>query len=154
MSDMNLTTAPTSTSNMQLPSGRSLRISLVSGGEQLEILSPEGALELRIAMTPQGPVLSLSGAKLELNATESVALNCGKLEINSTDGISMRSDAAINFKSAGEFGVHSLGNANIDASVINLNCGDRSQYNDVVPPPPPPLAPTPELHGDDCGCKH
>ena len=142
-------------SEMLLPSGRSLRIGLASGGEQLEILSPEGNLELRIAMTPEGPILSLSGARLELNATESVALNCGKLEINAANGIAMRSAASIQIESGAEVCMRADGDANIDAQIINLNCGDRTDYNDPVVEPPPLLAsPSAKVPDQDCGCKH
>lgn len=155
MGDHNLPAKTSQCSEVRLPSGRSLRIESASGGEQLEILSPDGLLELRIAMTPQGPVLSLSGAKLELNATESVSLNCGRLEVNSTNGIAMRSEAAIRIESGGEFGVRAVGDADIDARVINLNCGDRSEYDDPIVTPPQLLtAPSAQQPSHDCGCNH
>ena len=59
-----------------LPSGRTVVIRADSQGEAIEVRSAGGEMELRIALTEQGPVLTLRGARLEIDAADTVAVNC------------------------------------------------------------------------------
>lgn len=133
-----------------LPSGREVRVSADDGAEAIEIRSPDGQMELRIALTPGGPVLRLRGVRLEIDSTDAVAVRCKDFHIEATNGVRLTA--------GGEVAVKSLGDTNIDAKVINLNSGDRSDYPDGQPgytPPPfvlPPSPPTPPAGA--CGHEH
>ncbi|MFT4977368.1 MAG: hypothetical protein ACI8S6_003273 [Myxococcota bacterium] len=73
-----------------LPSGRKLSVSLTADGEALEVYAPDGTLEVRIDLTDSGPVVRLTGARLELTATETVAVQAKNFEVNATEAIKMK----------------------------------------------------------------
>lgn len=83
----------------ELPSGRRLTVQLEGADEALEIRSPSGALELRLKLTPEGPVLSLSGAKLELAATE-LALDADRIRLRSRGELDIVSGEEMRLRSA------------------------------------------------------
>jgi hypothetical protein len=70
-----------------LPSGRSVVVRLAGGAEELEIRSPRGDVEVRVVLTDEGPVVRLSGARLELDAAETVAVNCRRFEVRAEGDI-------------------------------------------------------------------
>src|SRR5215212_7513132 len=71
-----------------LPSGRSI-ILRVAGEEELEIRSPSGETQLRVILTDQGPVLRLSGVRLELEAAETVAIRCRNFEVHAGEAVQL-----------------------------------------------------------------
>lgn len=62
-------------------SGRRIRLEPDVGGERLLICTAEGEVELSIRLTPEGPVLRLAGARVEL-AADQLALRCRELDID------------------------------------------------------------------------
>ena len=82
--------------------------------------SPAGAVDLSIRMTDQGPVLSLKGVRLEIEATEEVAVRCREFSVDARDGIRLTSG----------------GPTFIDGDYVNLNCLDRTGYHDQLPTTP------------------
>jgi len=49
--------------------------------ELIEITAPEGEIIMKVRMTDDGPVISVSGAHLELKSTETIALEAKKIKI-------------------------------------------------------------------------
>jgi hypothetical protein len=88
----------------QLPSGRSV-VLRVGDAEELEVRSPDGEVEVRIVLTPSGPVVRLRGARLELEAAESVDVRCRDFNVR-----------------ADEMRVKTDGDIHMNAAVIRLNC--------------------------------
>jgi hypothetical protein len=72
-----------------LPSGRSVVVRLAGGAEELEIRSPQGEVEVHILLAETGPVVRLRGARLELDAAETVAVNCRRFEVRAEGDIRM-----------------------------------------------------------------
>ena len=70
-----------------LPSGRSVVLRLAEGAEELEIRSPRGDVEVRIVLTESGPVVRVSGARLELDAAETVAVRCRRFEVRAEEDV-------------------------------------------------------------------
>ena len=113
----------------QLPSGRMIVVSAGPHGEQIEVKGSDGMTQVKIKLTAQGPVLSLSGARFEIESTDTVAVNCARFEVNAQDvaiqshgDMSVNSDAQIRLKSGGE--------TFIDGDFVHLNCLDRTGYHD------------------------
>ncbi len=100
-------------------------------------------------------MLSLSGAKLEINSSDSVNLNCRDLNINTTGSLNLASQGSLALSATGNITAKALGNTDIDAQVVNLNCGPRTDYNDDALPkfvlPDMPALPPQDSHG---GCSH
>ncbi len=139
--------------SLSLSSGRSLVVAGQEGREQIEIRSPEGTLELRIALTKEGPVLTLSGVKLEINSTDTVAVNCRDFKLATTGAIDLSSGGDIGLRTEGELRAKSMGQTHLDSSVLNLNSGDRSDYDDAsLPKYEVPLPELPKLEDGGCGC--
>ena len=80
-------------------------------GETLEVISPSGDVEVGIRLTPEGPVLKLRGARLEIASDEVLELRAGA-------GVAVQSDADIQFRSEGQ--------THIDGDWVNINCDERA----------------------------
>jgi hypothetical protein len=65
-----------------LQHGRVLTVQPAGDGELVEIRSVSGALELRIQLTEDGPVLQLEGARISLKAAESVDVECKTFHVS------------------------------------------------------------------------
>lgn len=79
--------SPRAATRARFPSGRSIAVQASPAGEALEIRSPAGEMELRIVFTPEGPVVSLRCARLELVSAGAVALDCRRFDLRTTEEI-------------------------------------------------------------------
>ncbi len=131
-----------------LPSGRTLVVKADGQTEEIEIRSSGGEIELRIALTKSGPVLSLTGARLEINATESLAVNCKQLSLRAAEGMLLDAGGDIALRSGNETRLRSAGDTYVDGKLVLLNCLDRTGYPDD---PAAALAPPAdgEAHGKE-----
>jgi hypothetical protein len=98
----------------KLPSGRDVILHVRQDKEEIEVRSPDGMLELKILLTPTGPVVQLKGGRLEIESSDAVTVNCQKFEVNAAQGIDLKSQK----------------NINVDGDYVQLNCGDRTGYHD------------------------
>lgn len=78
---------------VSLPSGRDVVIQ--SGkDETIEVRSPDGTIEVAIVLTEQGPVLRVTGGRLEMNA-DTVALKGRLVEIDASELATIHSDGEV-----------------------------------------------------------
>jgi hypothetical protein len=105
-----------------LPSGRTVVLKVDGPNEELEIRSPEGQVELRIALTEQGPVLTLRGLRLELDAADTVAVNCRQFSLRTTEGVVLDAAGDVSLRSGKEIRLRSDGETFIDGKLLKLNC--------------------------------
>jgi hypothetical protein len=92
-----------------LPSGRSVQLKLDGAGEAIEVRSPGGEVEVRIAFTAAGPVVTVHGGRLELGAPE-VAIRCKTFEVEASAGVEVKTP----------------GDIKMNGAMIRLNCTDES----------------------------
>lgn len=109
-------------------SGRSLRVEQSPDGDVVEVRSPAGALELRVRLDEDGPVLTLSGQRIELDAADSIALRCRRFEVVATETADIRagsarvhSDTDLELHSQGELRLRSEDELKAVANMIWLN---------------------------------
>jgi hypothetical protein len=95
--------------------------------------SAGGQMELRLRLTADGPVLSLHGVKLEIEAADTVAVNCREFAVNARDGVRVTSAGGVDVRSEAEIHLRSAGQTFVDGDYVNLNCLDRTGYHDHVP---------------------
>lgn len=114
-----------------LRSGRTLQLRESAEGDALEVRSAGGELEIRIVLTPDGPMVSLKGAKLVLESSDEVAVRCKRFAV-AAEEVALESQGAMAVRSGGDMHLRAQGHSHIDGETLNLNCGDRSAY----PPPP------------------
>lgn len=100
----------------RLPSGRSVVVSATAAGERLAVCGPEGGVEVEIALTPNGPVVRVHGAKLEVTAAADVSIACDKFHVTATE-MRVRTEKSIH----------------LNGETVRLNCTE-----DVDPPALPP----------------
>ncbi len=68
---------------ISLPSGREVVVR--SGPEEVvEVRSPDGTVEVSVVLTEQGPVLRVTGGRLEMQA-ETLALKGRRVEIDASE---------------------------------------------------------------------
>jgi hypothetical protein len=104
------------------PSQRRVVFDFANERGEIEVRTQDGALELRITLTDSGPVLSVAAARIELVATETVAVRCRSFEVETTETMRLRS--------AGPIEVKAMGDLRLDGDQVFLNCeegfrGDR-----------------------------
>ncbi len=109
------------TRERSLPSGRSVVLKVTGAGEELEVRSPAGAVEVRIVLGDGGPVVHLSGARLELEAPDTVAFHCRRLEVNTQEGTHLNSAGGLHLTGQ-EMRVQTTGDIHLNGDVIRLNC--------------------------------
>jgi len=110
-----------------LSSGRQLRITPGDDwqGEHLEVVSPEGDVEVEILLTREGPV---------------VRVRAGSLRMSSASSIQLEAAGAVEIR-AEELRVRTQKSVHLDGETILLNCADT----------PPAPAQLPHTHAPDCG---
>lgn len=107
---------------MYLKHGRKLAVASDGVSEIIEIRAASGALELRVNMTEDGPVLSLDGVKLAVNAEDSIELACKRFSVNATEAVDVSSDGELKVSSEGELNIRSEGaDVRINGEKIYLN---------------------------------
>jgi hypothetical protein len=81
----------------ELPLQHGRRLSLVaSGGDDLvEVRGAGGALELRIRLTAEGPVLQMESLKLSLKAAQDVEVSCASFSVHAREGLALRADGDV-----------------------------------------------------------
>jgi len=97
----------------RLPSGRVVSLSIRKDLEELQVKSPDGLLELRVVFGPEGPVVSLQCARLELSAPDRVSVRCRKFEVQTAEAVEI---------SGAEFRATTSGNIWLNGEKIFLNC--------------------------------
>jgi hypothetical protein len=110
-----------SSKERRLPSGRSVVVKLEGGREELEIRSPQGKVEVRITLTENGPVVSLRGARLEMEAADMVAVRCRRFEVQTTEGTDLTSSGDVQITGR-ELKVKTENDIHMNGEVIRLNC--------------------------------
>ena len=113
-----------------LPSGRTVVVRAHEHDEEIEVRSAGGEVEVRIVLTEQGPILRLRGARLEIDSSDTVAVNCRQFEVNASHGVQLRTPGDVEVRSDAEIRLKSGGQTYIDGDYVNLNCLDRRGYHD------------------------
>jgi len=87
-----------------LPSGRTLVLSAGRGGEEIVLRSSGGDVDLRITLTDAGPVISMRGARVEVDAAD-VAFRCHDFAVQ-----------------ANEVRIEAKEDVHLNGAFIRLNC--------------------------------
>jgi hypothetical protein len=96
-------------------SGRVL--TLLEGAEDsVSVPSPEGLVELSVRFTRDGPILSFSGARIDLSHAGELNLSCEELRLHGRRGIELRSEA--------EIVVRGQGDVHLDGQNVLINCDE------------------------------
>ncbi|QDU61899.1 hypothetical protein Pan216_27640 [Planctomycetes bacterium Pan216] len=75
-----------------LASGRCVTIRTQGDKDHLEVIAPNGAVEVTIDLTQQGPMIRLSGAHLQLESLDQLTLKADDVNLLARKAIRMRSE--------------------------------------------------------------
>lgn len=103
-----------------LPSGRSVLVKIAEGREELEVRSPSGDVEVRVTLTADGPVVTLRGARLELESPDTIAVNCRRLEVSTAEATSLTSGGTTRIDST-EVRMTTTEDIHMNGAFIRLN---------------------------------
>lgn len=104
-----------------LKHGRRVVIRNGPQGETVQVRSPSGDVEVEIRITEDGPVVRLSGARVELEASESIDLRCKRFEVEATEDVTVTSGGKLTLSSQDDLDVEAGGDYRCTAEVIWLN---------------------------------
>ena len=107
--------------NLQLDSGRHLRIHSDEKGELLEIIERGGEAVVTVRLTDEGPIVTVQGAHLELKSTETLALEAKEVKIKAQENVSVESKGSLKIDSSDKMDIHSQDDIRVVGKIIHLN---------------------------------
>jgi hypothetical protein len=90
---------------MTMPAPKRRKVTL-DEGQTLEIAEASGRVTLRVQMTAQGPVVTLEGAILHLEATREIALRAPLVTIDAAERALVASGGTLEVASQGKLTLH------------------------------------------------
>ena len=75
---------------------------VVTHDDQLEVHAPNGDVQIRITLHDDIPVVSLTGARLELESLDTVRVTSRVFEVRTTEAIDLRSEGTVELSSGKE----------------------------------------------------
>jgi hypothetical protein len=115
-------------------SGRSLETAVGEGEDLVELRAPDGRLELRLRITPEGPVLEIDAAALRLSARD-ISVDCERFSVQAEQAVELQSQGEIVHRAHGDMTQQSLGELHLHgaSTEIRATLGEmRLHANDDV----------------------
>ncbi len=106
---------------MQLESGRQVMVHSSEKDELIEIAESDGEIIMKVRMTDDGPVISVSGAHLELKSTETIALEAKKIKIKAKEKVVVESKGGLEIDSSKKISIQSGDDIRVVGKKIYLN---------------------------------
>ncbi len=119
-----------------LSSGRSVAVVEGDGEDRIDIRGVGGELLLRVRMTPEGPVLSISGVSLEIGATKDLSLRAETVSVRASKDLSLEAGEHHRVKARDVDIQANPGAVNIKANDDVDIVGERVRLNSEDPPMP------------------
>ena len=117
--------APPSNASILLGSGRRYELEVgPDNSDRLVIRARSGEVVLRIEVTDAGPVLSFSGASVELQATQRLRLAAREVSIEATGDISLSAGGSMRESIAGDHHTTVAGDERVEAANVQLQAND------------------------------
>ena len=104
-----------------LQAGRTVTIRGEADAEIVEICDAEGAVEVSISIGADGPVVKLTGARLELEAADTVAIKARHVDIQAEETARMHADGHLTFTSGLDTRMVADGEVHMLGTMIWLN---------------------------------
>jgi hypothetical protein len=104
-----------------LQHSKTLTVTSVDDHDLVEIRGSEGQIELRVKLTPEGPVLLMESVRLSLKAAESVSVECKTFEVRATEVVDVHSDGGMQLSGQADVRVNANGDVIVVGEKIYLN---------------------------------
>ena len=105
-----------------LSAGRVLHLAAAADGDRLEVLGGDGRVELRVTLTPEGPLLSFESASLELRAAKQVRVDCESFEVRARDTALLQAGTTHIEATRGRVEVRANDEVSLVGEQVRLNC--------------------------------
>jgi len=112
--------APVASAAVTLLSGRRYELEAGTERDQLTIRSSGGEVVLRVEVTDRGPVLSFSGAEVELSAARSLRLAARDVSIAAERDVELAAGGSLRESAAGHHHVRAGGDARVEGASVEL----------------------------------
>jgi len=106
---------------LDLQNSKTLTVTPAEDHDLVEVRGAEGQVELRIKLTPEGPVLQMESVRLSLKAAESVNVECKNFEVRATEAVDMHSDGGMQLSGQADVRVNANGHVVVTGEMIHLN---------------------------------
>ena len=108
------------TQELELSGGKKLTLASTGDDELVEIRDASGMLQLRIRMTPEGPVLEMETVRLSLRASEGVDIETKEFNVNA-ERMDLRSEGEMTLSGNADVRVDANGEIRVTGEMIYLN---------------------------------
>jgi hypothetical protein len=105
---------------LQLRSGRTVSVDR-NEPEAITVRAPDGAVELSVRFTPEGPVLRFASASVELTAAREVSVACERFSVRATGAVRVEGDTVDVEATRGDVTVKANDDARIYGERVRLN---------------------------------
>jgi hypothetical protein len=109
-----------------LASGRRYEMSAGEGGDQLTVRSRGGEIVLRIVVTDAGPVLSFSGASIEVAATQRLRLEGQEVSVRASGDVTIEAGGSLRERVGGDHHTSVAGDERLEASGVEVQASAGS----------------------------
>lgn len=90
-------------------------------GEEVQVRSAEGSVQVRIVLTAAGPVLKLVQADLEIEALDTVRTVCRRFEVAAQEQVQVTAGESVSLQAEGHLRLSSSQELVAKAALIRLN---------------------------------
>jgi hypothetical protein len=126
-----------SESHVELGEQHVVQLSATRGSATLTVRGPEGrpGLELEIALGPEGPVVRLKTAALQIQTTQDVDVSCRAFRVDASEGIDLRARAVAVEARVGSVVARANDDVQLLGENVLLNCDRTAEIPDWVTAP-------------------
>ncbi len=110
-----------SATKLDLAHGQTAEVTSDDGAQTLQLKAADGSVQLTVRITADGPVLVLSGARIELEAAESIALKTRHFSVDASESVDLGSQGTLDLHSQGELKVTTAEDCRVAGKMIWLN---------------------------------
>ncbi len=104
-----------------LPSGRQISIRTDAEREELVLVGRDGAVELQVILTDEGPVLRMPVARISLRGADQLDLSARQVRIRATEDMQLEAGGRIDLRSEADTAITAEGDVRVVGAVIHLN---------------------------------
>jgi hypothetical protein len=115
---------------IELPGKQRLQVHNSARHSELALLAADGRVQLRVIVTPDGPVLQIDGGRLTVRSSGDLALEAERLALVGRSGLTLHSDADVVIHASND--VHSVGriqHISADLGNVNIRANDDVTLN-------------------------
>lgn len=118
--------APLETAQVTLTSGRSYELRADGARDQVTIRSSEGNIVLRIEVTDAGPVLSFTGATIDLVATRGMRIEAEDLALQAKRNMIVETGGSLHERIHGDHHTRVDGHERLEAAAVEVQANEKA----------------------------